>query len=290
MRTADHPVRRFLGRAARRINPARVPRPAVKREQILNRLREELRPGSLADAELQALLRELSLTDREEIARATRTMVQYYGEEVPAIQCAEEQAALQAAPPNHRLEELNGLNVGCGSRAIHPTLLNVDAHRGEWEMGSGSADAYRSVANVRAWAHELPFQSNTIDFIVALHVLEHVTDPAATVLHWLDLVKPGGGVGIVVPDWRYTWDARNDHHPWGHRWNPTPELARELYETHWKEIADLESLHTYPFKLSFDLVLRKHGEFRPFDCEAAAEIPSGWELHQSGRFLEGAAA
>lgn len=290
MRTADHPVRRFLGRAARKINPLRVPEPAVKREQILGRLREELRPGSLADPELQALLHQLSLTDREEIARSTRTMVQYYGDEVPAVQRAEEQAALRAAPANYRLEELNGINVGCGSRAIHPSLLNTDAHKGDWELGGGSTLAFRSSANLRAWAHELPFRSNTVDFTVALHVLEHVPDPVATVLHWLDLVKPGGGVGIVVPDWRYTWDARNDHHPWGHRWNPTPELARELYDTYWKDVADLEALQTYPYKLSFDIVLRKHGEFQPFDCEAAAQIPSGWQLHQSGRFLGSAAA
>lgn len=283
-------VRRLISRVVRKTSSVRVPEPAMDRQEILARLRRELRPGTLGAPELQALLHRLSLTDREEISRATRTMVQYYGDEVPPIARAEEAAALRAAPANYPLEELNGLNVGCGSRAIHPSLLNVDAHKGDWQMGDGSPQAYHSLASLRAWVHALPFQSNTIDFIVALHVLEHVPDPATTVLHWLDLVRPGGGVGIVVPDWRYTWDARNDRHPWGHRWNPTPEFVRELYETHWKEVAKLEALQSYPFKLSFDIVLRKHGEFQPFDCESAAQIPSGWQLHQSGRFVESAAA
>lgn len=290
MRTASHSVRRFLGRAVRKANALRAPEPALSREEILGRLRKELGPGRVGEPEMQKLLRQLSLTDREDIARSSRTMVQYYGDEVVALDAAQDQAALRAAPAGYRLEELNGVNVGCGSRTVHPSLLNLDAHKGEWSMGAGSSQSYTSLANLRAWAHELPFRSSSLDFIIALHVLEHVPDPVSTVLHWLDLVKPGGGVGIVVPDWRYTWDARNDRHPWGHRWNPTPELMRELYDAHWKEIADLEAVQTYSFKVSFDFMLRKHGEFRPFDCESIAQTPSGWQLHQSGRFLQSAAA
>ena len=261
---------------------------AMRGDQILSVLQRELTRDRLRDPRYQALLQQLSIEDRETIALTTGTMVQYYGDEVAAIQRAEEQAALKAAPPGFTLEELNGVNVGCGSRTVHSSLLNIDAHKGEWSLGP--RHHYTSLANLRAWAHELPFERNSIDFIVALHMLEHLPDPVAAVLHWLDVVKPGGGVGIVVPDWRYTWDARTDTNAWGHRWNPTPELIRELYDAHWKEAAELEALQSYPFKLSFDLTLRKRGEFRPFDCDAAAQIPSGWQLHQSGRFIRGAAA
>ena len=261
---------------------------AMTREEILSFLQRELTKAHLRDPDIQSLLTRLSIEDREALARSTGTMVQYYGGEVAAVQRAEEQAAMRAAPANFPLEQLNGVNVGCGSRTIHPSLLNVDAHKGEWSLGP--RHHYNSLANLRAWAHELPFRSNSIDFIVALHMLEHLPDPAAAVLHWLDLVKPGGGVGIVVPDWRYTWDARNDDHAWGHRWNPTPELVRELYEAHWKHVAELQALQSYSFRLSFDFTLRKRGHFRPFDCDAAAQIPSGWQLHQSGRFVQSSAA
>lgn len=242
-------------------------------------------PGTLADERVQAMLRELSLADREALALATGTMVQYYGDEVAAVREAEETAALRAIPSGHCIEQLNGLNVGCGDRPIHPALLGIDVHRGAWGMGEGSAESYVSHAHLRGWADELPFRSESVDFLVALHVLEHESDPVATVLHWLDVVKPGGGVGIVVPDWRYTWDARNDRHPWSRRWNPTPRLLEQLHARHWSHACTLECLDTYPFKLSFDLVLRKHGTFTPFDESSRAHRPTGHALHEAGLFL-----
>jgi len=245
---------------------------------------------TLQDQRVQAMLRRMSLVEREAIALATGTMVQYFGEEVAAVRRAEEEAALRAMPHGHQIDELNGLNVGCGDRPIHPSLLGIDVHRGAWGMGQGSSQSYVSGAHLRGWASELPFRPSSIDFIVALHVLEHEPDPVATVLHWLDVVKPGGGVGIVVPDWRYTWDARHDRHPWSHRWNPIPSLLRSLHERHWAAVATLEHLATYPYRLSFDVVLRKHGEFVPFDEHSMADRPTGFELHCRNAFLHHDAA
>ena len=262
----------------------------MSRETILARLQRELTSENLGSEAMQILLRRLEIADREALSLRTRTMVQYYGVEAEELPRAEEEAVLRAAPAGYALEELNGLNVGCGNRPVHPSLLHVDAHKGAWRMGSGSEQSYTSIAHLRAWAHELPFRPASIDFIVAVHVLEHVADPVRTVLHWLDLLRPGGGIGVVVPDWRYTWDARNDHHPWGHRWNCTPEVVGELYEAHWKETAELQALQSYRYKLSFDFVLRKHGVFEPFDVESAGGIPTGKQLFESGRFLESAAA
>lgn len=239
--------------------------------------------------ETQALLRRLSLEDREAVALATGTMVQYYGDEVAAVRSAEEAAALRAMPAGCAIEQLNGINVGCGDRPIHPALLGVDAHKGTWTLGSGAA-SFTSLAHLRGWASDLPFKPASVDFIVALHVLEHEPDPVATVLHWLALVKPGGGVGIVVPDWRYTWDARHDRHPWSHRWNPTPPLLRSLHARHWAHVATLEHIDTYPFKLSFDVVLRRHGTFVAFDEHVMEGRPTGYELHCRNAFLSQEAA
>lgn len=253
-------------------------------------LRERLKPSTLSEPDIQRALRQLTLEEREAVALITGTMVQYYGEEVTAVRAAEEQAALQAMPPGIAIERLNGVNIGCGDRPIHPSLLGVDAHKGEWALGDPSAGTFTSLAHLRGWARELPFKEESIDFIVALHVLEHEPDPIATVLHWLDVVKPGGGIGIIVPDWRYTWDARRDRHPWSHRWNPTPSLLETLYKRHWSHVATLEHLATYEYKLSFDVVLRKRGEFVPFDEHAMDHRPTGHDLHERGEFLSADAA
>jgi SAM-dependent methyltransferase len=233
---------------------------------------------------MQMLLETLSIDQREKLARATGTMVQYYGNEVQMVRDAEEKAALRALPPGYATEDLNGINVGCGDRAVDPMIVGTDAHKGDWEMGSGSCQKYSSSAMLLAWSNDLPLKANTMDFVIAIHILEHEPDPVATVLHWLDIVKPGGGVGIILPDWRYTWDARVDHHSWGHRWNPTPELARRLYDQHWQQLGGLEHFGTYPFKISFDLVIRKHGQFSAFNPEYR-QAPTGHELLEQDRFL-----
>ena len=36
----------------------------------------------------------------------------------------------------------------------------------------------------------------------SFHNLEHLADPVAAVLHYLDILKPGGGLGVVVPNWQ----------------------------------------------------------------------------------------
>ena len=252
----------------------------------LSPLGELVTRENLHEPHTQDLLRQLSLEGREAVALATGTMVQYYGNEVAAVREAEETASLRSMPPGYAIEWLNGLNVGCGDRPIHSALLGIDAHRGTWSLGGGAAASFTSLAHLRGWAGDLPFKPASLDFIVALHVLEHEPAPVATLLHWLDVVKPGGGVGIVVPDWRYTWDARNDRHPWSHRWNPTPDLLRSLHARHWSKVATLEHIDTIPFKQSFDVVLRKHGLFAEFDVHALEKSPTGYELHCRNAFVQ----
>ena len=260
--------------------PEPSPEPAVRTSPVsgaYDRACASLSKANVFSEPMLTILRQLTLTEREQVARETGTMVVYFGEEVGRVRKAEEDAALRAAPPGHPLEQLNGLNVGCGDRIVQPSLVGLDAHRGTWLVGGDSHQTYNSSAALLAWAHELPFACNSMDYIVAMHILEHMPDPVATVLHWLSIVKPGGGVGIIVPDWRYTWDARDDDSLWGHRMNPTPELLRELYEKHWKPICTLEHCESYPFKLSFDVVLRKHGTFVPFGA-TMPQAPTGKAL------------
>jgi SAM-dependent methyltransferase len=138
-----------------------------------------------------------------------------------------------------------------------------------------------------ALSDDLPFKEESLDYIVALHMLEHIGDPIGLIKYWVRLLKPGGGIGIVVPDWRYTWDARGDDNPLGHKWNPTPDLVRTLYRDHWSAETDLESLDTYPYRISFDFVLRKHGDFVPFKVPPVDSLQSGLARQQAGTFLHG---
>lgn len=191
-------------------------------------------------------------------------------------------------PRGHKLSGLNGINVGCGDRLISDYLLPVDVMRtpplGKHVAGVHHALTERAMLTL---PDELPFAAASIDLIVALHMLEHVEEPVAIINHWLDVLKPGGGIGLVLPDWRYTWDSRNDRAPFGHKWNPTPSLLRELHSRYWSSRSILEHLNTYDYKISFDVIIRKHGVFRPFSLPDQACYRSGRDRHELGIFLHG---
>ncbi|MCB8839409.1 methyltransferase domain-containing protein [Aurantimonas sp. VKM B-3413] len=232
-------------------------------------------------------MQDLTLSEREEFARKFKTMVLYFGDEVPAAQAAEEEAALRALPRGYDLGELNGLNIGCGNRTIHPAIVPVDIMRKPPADQIAGSHPHLSENALLSAPDDLPFKEGSLDYIVALHMLEHIGDPVSLVRYWLSLLKPGGGLGIVLPDWHYTWDARFDRNTLGHKWNCTPALVRQLYEEHWRDLAELEHLDTYPYRISFDFVLRKHGTFVPFRLPDASTFKSGFQLEKEGRFLHG---
>jgi predicted SAM-dependent methyltransferase len=258
----------------------------LKRDDI-EQLRRKLNVENIADPINVEVLGHLSRQEREQFANETGIPVLYFGAEVPEIQKAEEDAALRAAPQGHDLVALQGINIGCGTRTVSPYLLPVDIMR---QQEHGSETGEHGALNKGAFlalSDDLPFKPETIDFIIALHMLEHVEDPVKVILHWLDIIKPGGGIGIVVPDWRYTWDSRTDSAPYGHKWNPTPDLVREMHEKHWRSKSALESIDTYPHKISFDFVLRKPGQFVPFAPPPMNKMRSGADRHKAGVFLHG---
>ena len=54
------------------------------------------------------------------------------------------------------------------------------------------------------------------DFVVAAHVIEHMRNPILALQNWVRVVKPGGGLYLVVPDKRRTFDKQRDRTPLDH--------------------------------------------------------------------------
>ena len=52
---------------------------------------------------------------------------------------------------------------------------------------AGQVPEYQRTAGntLLAWADQLPFKSNTLDYIVSLHNMEHLQDPVQAVLHYM---------------------------------------------------------------------------------------------------------
>lgn len=51
------------------------------------------------------------------------------------------------------------------------------------------------------------FDDESLDFIIANHVLEHTHNPIGTVLRWIDAVRNGGILYIALPEKTKTFDA-----------------------------------------------------------------------------------
>ncbi len=75
--------------------------------------------------------------------------------------------------------------------------------------------------DVVALAWSLPFESESLDFVLSSHVIEHCFDIIGTVEEWFRVLRPGGLVFMVVPHMDRTFDKDEA---------PTP--VSELVERH----------------------------------------------------------
>ena len=77
--------------------------------------------------------------------------------------------------------------------------------------------------DIIADSHDLaPIGNQTLDSIIASHVLEHLHNPIAALLEWHRVLVPGGRLLCVLPDARFTFDAGRpltdlDHLLWDFR-------------------------------------------------------------------------
>lgn len=256
---------------------------AYRVEEIRRNLRLE---EGIASAHNISVLEKLTREEREDFARQSGTMVLYIGDEVSKVQFAEERAALYAVPFGFELSALNGLNIGCGNRLVSRFIQPVDIRRDQIAGGSSSG-MHHALTNdaILALPDSLPFSNNSVDFVLALHMLERAEEPVVVINHWLDVLKPGGGIGLILPDWRYTWDSRNDDAPFSHKWNSTPELLVKLHDKYWSNRSSIEAVKSYDYRISFDFVIRKHGVFTPFSAPDINNIRSGKKRNSLGLFL-----
>jgi SAM-dependent methyltransferase len=228
---------------------------------------------TIEQPEIQEALRKLTLEQREEIALRTKSRVYYYNEEVPLVQSAEEQILEKVMPDGYTLKELpllNGLNIGAGGRTVTEYVVCLDFNRGAEETTGVNGIVKSSFLSN---ADNLPFKDSSMDYAIALHILEHCADPVAVIKEWLRVLKPGGKLGVVIPNWKYNWSAANDDSKYGHRWNSSPESAKVMLDTHFAD--KILFFNTYNFKLSFDFILKKPGTFVPFQPKFE---PTGKEL------------
>jgi SAM-dependent methyltransferase len=121
-------------------------------------------------------------------------------------------------PPFNRLGDAGRLlDVGCGRGD-----LGAAFRRSGWEVAGvdpseSAVEAARHLGiDARTGTIEdAPWPDRSFDAVVFNHSLEHVPDPVDALRHAVRLVRPGGRVAVVVPDWG-SWQRRRFGSRWFH--------------------------------------------------------------------------
>lgn len=250
---------------------------------ILHHIREKSIGDWTQNQTFRDMLSSLSIDEADRIAYDTFNSPFYNATTATRVLRNEVETVLRAAPiPD--LAALNGVNIGAGGRAI-PGTIPLDAHRSVETFNQLPLQQQNVPNTFLSWADKLPFAHESLDFIVSLHNFEHLADPAGAMNHYLDVLKPGGGIGVVIPNYDYCWDASRDASVWGHRWSTKPEVVCKLYHEFWRDRADLVDIVVFEEKLSFGFILRKKGEFVPFDSKGVPSYGTGDELMKAGKYV-----
>lgn len=84
-------------------------------------------------------------------------------------------------------------------------------------------------------------RSESQDFVIANHVLEHCANPLRALESFFRVLKPGGILYLTVPDKRFTFDADRPITPLEHvvrDYTEGPERSREEHLRAWRQLVD----------------------------------------------------
>jgi SAM-dependent methyltransferase len=88
--------------------------------------------------------------------------------------------------PKEDIESGLVVNLGCGTTHFGPRILNLDQAK------------YHNV-DIVAELERLPFKDNSVDAIINIAVLEHVSNPETVVKEFYRILKPGGIIFCLIP-------------------------------------------------------------------------------------------
>ena len=121
------------------------------------------------------------------------------------------------------------------------------------------------------------FADDSVDFVVASHVVEHLEDPLEALEQMLRITRPGGVLLLVVPDGRvYSFDAGRPRTTVEHVLLDTeegPQVSRREHSWEWARLIE----HT-----SGDDVRQRVEEFAASDARHHFHV---WELEGFLRLL-----
>ncbi len=100
-----------------------------------------------------------------------------------------------------RLEPGKGdriLDIGCGRGWLKTRLPDGIEYIG-FDYPATGIDRYHAEQDILGSAEALPFDTNSMDVVVCLEVMEHLPDPFGAVAEIARVLRPGGRAAISIP-------------------------------------------------------------------------------------------
>lgn len=161
----------------------------------------------------------------------------------------------------HRFLEAEGLEIGGPSQIfsaggllpVYPLAASIDncnfSRNTVWEgsIAEGRTFAFdpkrKAGRQFVAEATELlGFGSDSYDFVLSSHTIEHTANPLRALVEWRRVLKPNGILLLVVPDKHFTFDHRRPVTPLDHLLRDYECSMQEDDLTHLPEILKLHDL------------------------------------------------
>jgi SAM-dependent methyltransferase len=105
-------------------------------------------------------------------------------------------------PTKELLAGLEGIEIG--GAAHNPFNVNARNVAPYSEYDFYAAEQRRLgneplLIDIDAYADDLPLETNSVDFVLSSHVVEHIPNLITTFREWKRVVKPGGYIVMIVP-------------------------------------------------------------------------------------------
>jgi len=147
---------------------------------------------------------------------------------------------------------MGGLDIGCGQN-IHFASLGTDSYFGDnHPIYSGKYTPH--ITSQAETIHE-KINPESLGWIIASHILEHVNNPIVTFRNWCKLLKKDGIVILLMPDFTFeksvvAWDP-------SHKTFWTPQDFENNCIIPNQDLIKVEEFNTLNNSFSMNLIARK---------------------------------
>jgi predicted SAM-dependent methyltransferase len=113
------------------------------------------------------------------------------------------------------------------------------SHRETFEFSPRKAPGRSIIADGSALSS---VEGKTYDFVLSSHNLEHFANPVKALLEWKRITRSRGGLILVIPDYRKTFDHRRKPTPVEHMMEDYSRNVGEEDSTHLEEVLQLHDI------------------------------------------------